>query len=484
MSTTATTTTSAPSRGDFEDGEIKERVDDTKSIDDRIKDQHVLDNLEGDTKDIVRTIFETIIDINGAQSDIVAGQPKTYIEVKAYYQYIEAKEAEGKALSEAQIDIIERVLNYLALGGGKMGLLGSAIRHELRDFYSTRREATKNIITGTKLSKEVVEGVSRFKDDLKRYSHLYAVVSKNAKSFIAQAGINMFTKLHHWDAKNQREWTALFSALGVRDEFEGEDLRALVYLAGHPIDLATLNKFRKAAAGDTQQIDIVSPIKRHGEGTIQVELEAKGFVNSVSIRARAIPAGCATFAVCGAALHTLMSETYASRLIVHINEKSDAKLDDFRAVLKDLHENGESYHIMSREFEVQTKKIDMDKFKMWLDVACAYVFEVVKGTLAKSAALNKYQDMNTRTVGLWRTRFKLEKSSEKDALSAYLSASERKEKTPAAKIAEIASDLAVLRVTNEYVDENIRSRSKASERLVEVEKSGINVDRFLPPSTH
>jgi len=168
----------------------------------------------------------------------------------------------------------------------------------------------------------------------------------------------------------------------------------------------------------------------------------------------------------------------------YVEKASKVDFTEFAAQQQDLRINGESYHIMSREFGVEPKIIDTSKYKMFMDVAAAYIYETLKGTLARSAALNKYKDANQRVIDLWRVRFKLEKKSEADSISAFLNADEKNVLPPAVRIAAIEAEHRVLNARNEYTDDSIRVQTKSIQRLVEAREGGAGIDMsvHLPPS--
>jgi len=440
-----------------------------------------LQNLNEADKAIMQGIYQVILDLNGAQSDIVAGQPKTYIDREAYYRFVTAIADDGKKiLSAAQVDILEQVYNWKACGKGKIGVLGAMLRKELKPFFQTTRESLEIKHTGVGLAADLKDDIKAYTDLLRKNNVLAAVISKNAKSFAAQAGINLFTKMHHWDAKNQREWQALFAAVGISEDLSGEDIRGLVYLALHPIPLSVSSAFRKAAAGTDQKIRVENSVE--GKGAQDLEVDSKGFVNSVMIRAKAIPAGCATFSVCAAAWNSLSAESYGTRLKEFIKDTGSMSWDDYQHLVRDVQSNGERYHPMAREFGVEHKVLDTSRCKAYMDIAAAYIYEIVKGTLARSAALSKYKDQNTRTIALWQTRFKLEKASDKDSISAFLTAFEKKEQTPAARVEAIRAEGSVQEAINDFVLNNVRSKLKAGQQILELQSSGVDLSAFLPTS--
>lgn len=436
------------------------------------------ENFQGEDKKNFEAICQLILDLNGAQSDITAGQPKTYIEKKNYVHYVVRGEAkDGKKLSDAQIDIIEQALNYRALGGGKMGAIGAQLRKELWPFFIKSREAIPYIIDGVTIKAELKADMKEYAEQLARVNVISAVIRKNAKSFAAQAGINLFTKLHHWNKDNQKEWTALFAALGIGEEFTGEDIRPLVYLALHPIPLSVSSHFRKAATGHDQVFELSNTIT----GKKDLTISKTGFVNSVVLRSKAIPAGYATFSVCAVAWTNISAESYGARLKAHVHSSGAVSYDEFLGLARDLKDNGESYHPMAREFGVQIKSINMDSVKAYMTIAAAYVMEVSRGTLARSAALSKFIDQNSRVVSLWRTRFKLEKASERDSVTAFLTATEKKQPTPAARIAAIKDDAKVNEVILDFAKDKAKVFDKVQE-LVAAGNVGLRIQDLLPPS--
>jgi len=454
---------------------------DVKGTAPKISEDEYLKGLTEADQAEMKAIFQVILDLNGAQSDIVSGQPKTYIDKEAYFCHVIAEDGDAKKkFTESQVDIISQVYNWKACGKGKMGLFGALLRKELRTFFQLTRETRIIRMKGTGLTEEFKTDLKAYTEVLKKNNVLAAIISKNAKSFAAQAGINLFTKMHHWDAKNQREWQALFAAIGVSEELAGEDLRPMVYLALHPLPLMVSSKFRKAAAGVDQTFNLTHTVK--GDDATAVFIEAKGFVNSVSIRAKAIPAGCATFAVCAAAWNSLIAENYGAKLSDYVARITAVPFADYKSMVTDLQHNGEAYHPMAREFGSELKILDTSKVKMYMDVAAAYIYETLKGTLARSAALNKYKDQNARVINLWQVRFRLEKQSEKDSVTAFLTATEKKQPTPAARLAAISSEASVQEAVNDYMLSGVKAKVKALDQIREIEAAGVSVADYLPMS--
>jgi len=430
-------------------------------------------NFVGEDAKVLASLHQAILDLNGAQSDIIAGQPKSYISPDNYVRYVTATERDGKILSAAQIDIIEQTLNYKALGRGKMGVLGAQMRKELWQYFDKKRECTEVIIAGTSLPNEIKSDLKEYAENLARYNTTAAIIRKNAKSFAAQAGINIYSKVHHWDMRNQKEWISLIAAIGLTEELTGDDLRPIVYLALHPLPLFVSSGFRQAAAGQPVEFELTDPIKTRGKRTIGKE----GFVNSVMIRSHAIPAGQATFSVCYAAWQVLSSESYAMNLKKYIKEVSNVDFNEFAELAVDIKKNGEKYHPLAAEFGATFIPVDTEKYKLYLVIAAAYIFEVAKGTLARSAALQKFKDSNNRTVNLWQVRFKLEKSSEKDSVAAFLTSYDKKLPTPSARIAAIEADSKVSEAILDYA----KNHAKLYEKVKEV-AGRANIIDFVPPS--
>jgi len=469
------------------DGKYKEGKVDIEKEESKVKDsridvdfdmKQIAGNFENEDKKVFEAICQLILDLNGAQSDITAGQPKTYIEKKNYVHYVVNENKDGgKTLSAGQIDIIEQALNYRALGGGKMGAIGAQLRKELWPFFVKTRESIPYVIKGITITADLKNDMKEYAEQLARVNVISAVIRKNAKSLAAQAGINLFTKLHHWDKNNQKEWTALFAALGLADDFASEDLRPLVYLALHPIPLSVSSFFRKAATGADQEFVLENTIA----GNKDLKISKDGFVNSVVLRSKAIPAGYATFSVCHVAWQNISSESYGARLKEYIRNAGGISYDEFIEIAEDVKKNGESYHPMAREFGVRIKSVNMDSVKAYMTIAAAYIMEISKGTLSRSAALVKFIDQNSRVVSLWRTRFKLEKVSERDSVTAFLTATEKKQPTPAARIAAIKEDAKV----NEIILDFAKDKMKVYEKVKELTTGGhigLTIKDLLPPS--
>jgi len=441
-------------------------ADSKTAVEFKLEDLATVAELKDGDRAELAALFQVILDLNGTQSDIVSGQPKTYIDASAFYQYVETVESDDhKHLTAAHALLLEQALNFKALGKGKMGMLGAQLRLALRPYFVKNREAHRTEIKGLGITAEMKADMKEYAEAIKRNNVLAAVVAKNAKSFAAQAGINLYTKMHHWDAKNQKEWTALIAALGISEQLEGEDLRPLVYLALHPIPLLVSSRFRKAAAGEDQEFKY--PNKVEGADDEDIKISRLGFVNSVSIRARATPAGCASFAVCAAAWTSLGSEAYGGAIKQYIRNTGQMTYEAYQNLVQDVKVNGECYHPMAREFGRELKLLDTSQCSLYMNIAAAYIFETLKGTLARSAALQKYKDQNSRVISLWQTRFRLEKQADKDSVSAFLKAAEQKKPSPAARLEAIRSDAMVEEAIQEFVKDKAKTIAKAKEAVGE-----------------
>lgn len=410
------------------------------------------------------SICQLILDINGHQTDMIAGQPKSYIEKKHYMQVVQGKADDGgRTMPEVTQRMLERALNCQALGGGKAGLMGAHVRHAVRNLFSFHRECVVHIVKGNVISDSHKTAIREYAKLLQDHFVLAAMIEKEAKSIVAQSGVNIYTKLHHWDVRSVREWNALFSALSINEMIGEQEYRPLVYLAVHPIPLNVINAYRKAAGGKDQRFKVKGGITTEDPQVV----EAKGFVNSVSIRARGTPAGSAVFAVAAVAWRSIMSESYAKDLVDYIESTHAVKYTDFRDLANDLLLSGDKYHIMAAEFGEDFRPIDMNKHKIWVDVGTAYTFGLQGGTLARSAALKKHKDNNPRIVQMWETRFRFEKKSEAESLSAFLVNHKAGNSSATSRLKVLRDEIKVARVIQE------KSKVLAAAKIAEVQGSEV-----------
>lgn len=386
--------------------------------------------IDDETREILVAIQAHLEDINGDELSSVAGQPRTYIDAKAFKVIVETEEHNGGIMHPKQAELLEMALDADALGGGVEGFIGAHVRKALRSYYTKSREARIVKVRGQGFTADMKTSVTKFLNLLARHKQLAATFTINAISIAAQSAVNMYSKLHHWDAKNQREWHALMGALGISEEMKELDLRPIVYLAVHPIPLQVLDGFRRAASGVDQSVESLrsSPSILGWQNAEDAKFPSKGFVHSVIIRAKSFPAGTAVMAVASVSLSRLKRESYWPKLLRTIDKsaEADAKVADFETLVRDIKEEGVRYHVMAKEYGAAPKQLDQEKYNEILVVLAAFIKSVEKGTLARSAALRKFTDANQRRVNFWSKMFAEETSAEGVSISEHLDSIEHK----------------------------------------------------------
>lgn len=399
-----------------------------------------VDDFPADVKGMAQSLLETIKDINGDELTSVSGQPRTYIEATAYKVRVVA--GDGCTLSQTVLGQIERALDFKALGSTESAYYGACLRAALRDFFDKSNECRTKIFENNNIDAETKEALEAYVAAGKRNSKTGVTFTVNAISFAAQAAVNMYSKLHHWDAKNKREWEALFGALGLSEKARDLDFRPIVYLALHPIPMSRLDNFRKGCLG--QALDLVAEEPFTVACDRIMRFPSKGYVNSVVIRAGSFPAGMALVSVVKVGSSVLFQEDYAPAVKSYIEDSEAGLLAKFNADVEDVRVNGVHYHVMARYYNVEKKVFDMERYKLIFSMVSGYILAVAKGTLQKSAALKKFVEANARQVNLWKSRFYNEEDSKETTLSEFLEASSKKRLTAVKASKKIANSVKLM----------------------------------------
>jgi hypothetical protein len=145
-----------------------------------------------------------------------------------------------------------------------------------------------------------------------------------------------------------------------------------------------------------------------------------------------------------------------------------------------LKENGEKYHVMARELGETASTINMNRFKLYVDVAAAYILSIARGTLARSAALKKYKDNNARSVSIWETRFKMEKTAEAEAISSFLKSNKDGEMSSGVQLAVLDREIRVakaMRAKTQLLVLNQASKVKLAQADVMVKQVNFEMEQ-------
>jgi len=335
------------------------------------EDSNYLDTIkEGPDRAFASALIMAVLDTNGTSSLITSGIGKQYIETSQFFHMVNiADYAKAENIPEAIAQITERALNWDALGRGKGGIAGAAVREALRIHIRPERECkiiTTNFPTHTAVIKD-------FLLDLDANKFLFAFWKANAENVAGLAAAVMLKEGHHWDAANVRPQRALLAALDQKDVFSDTDLRKLFYLSIHPIPLEVLMRY------------VV-------DGQINPALN-----EAVRCRLRAPPAGTAGFMIAKVATSNIRQEQFfqfASDAFKNDLAQIDATAD---AILKDPLK----YHTMSNLFSKAAKRNIAAVSPECLGLCIAYVKVCIKGSLASAPSLNKLADSHGRIV----TRF-------------------------------------------------------------------------------
>jgi len=206
-----------------------------------------------------------------------------------------------------------------------------------------------------------------------------AVWAKQFPSILAMNGACLIAISHHWDSENTKPWDAIVQSLGQGDVIEQDAYRTIFYLALHPLPLPVVEAHRAAAA--------------EGKDT--------SYVNAVAIRARCTPATTGALIVSAAAFNDLKSEPYFQEVKGPLLQVMTAHYDSSISIKSDP----AAYCPLATALGKERKVVDLSLYKLSMIILTAYILECVKGTLARSASLKKFQNANARTVQRWRTLF-------------------------------------------------------------------------------
>jgi len=309
-----------------------------------------------------------LIEMNGIKFD--AGIGKSFISPKNYVRIVRIKE-----FGEGPLELLERALNFEALGGELGGLAGSAIRWSLRGIFKSDRECV--LIDQWDAKYEAV--INKYTAFSKNQRETSAFWEAQAMNVLCLAGAIFNREMHHWNSENTKPQQALLGALGQSDNVGEAQYRKIFYLSIHPIPLIDMERFRSDAA----------------KGVLM------GINDSVAQRCRSAPAGYGDLHACAQAVSDLRSEAFYGSFGGLLKNELKSLSDMNNEVIK----NSSRYHIFAKNFGVDRVKLDTTVVKKAMICCAAYILTFIKGSLAQSNALKKFKTANQRAINVWIAAF-------------------------------------------------------------------------------
>jgi hypothetical protein len=363
-----------------------------------VYDAQDLKNVIGfEIKDDAEALVTLMNEFNGAYDSAQAGVGAAYIPTSAYFHVVTEGEGEEEHVSDdPKVEIVELYYNWKALGKNKAAIYGAAIRFASRHLVSMKREVITH--KEAKIGAEEKADFANFRAQLQHEKFNAAIWAKQFPSILAMNGSCLIAISHHWDSENSKPWDAIVSSLGQGDNVESNMYRTMFYLALHPIPLNTVEHFRAKAA--------------EGKDTT--------YLNAVSVRARCTPATTGALIVAASAINDFKSEPFMKDCKGVLLEKITA----LEAEAKAIRSSPANYCPLAVTFGKERKVADVSAFKLPMIVLTAYIYESVKGSLAKSQSLKKFSSANSRVVVRWRNLFAKEVDEEagtlKDEFAKYI----------------------------------------------------------------
>jgi len=334
--------------------------------------------LPDDHKEDVDELITIMNEFNGAFDSAQAGVGAAYIPHSAYFHVVVVGEgAEMKISTDPRNEIVELFYNWKALGRGKGGIFGAAIRYACRHLVDLKREtiphAECKIAVGDK------EDFKLFREQLSTHKLNAAIWAKQFPSILAMNGACLIAISHHWDSENSKPWDAIVSSLGQQEVIENGLYKYMFYLALHPIPLPIVEHYRAEAA--------------EGKSTT--------YLNAVSVRARCTPATTGPLMVAAAAINDFKAEPFFTDVkgpLLH-------SILELATLAGQIKGNPASYCPLATTMGKVRTVVDLTAHKLPMIILTAYIYESVKGSLAKSQSLRKFANANSRVINRWRQLF-------------------------------------------------------------------------------
>lgn len=337
---------------------------------------------DGD-KALRETIVLRAIEINGAVEIAQPGMSVSYISREHYVRIVNITDYAPNMQAT-----LEQALNWDALGRGKGGLAGTAVRAHLRHLFQDKREC----IMVTKFDVKYLPLMKEYSEYSANNKHFYATWNANAWNVLGLATSSFIRECHHWNAQNTRPIKALCGSLNMEQELPESEYRKAFYLAIHPVPLIYLTAAYMKSK-DPKDPDLSETVKQ---------------------RLNVPPAGYADFCACGVAAQAFLTEKYAAY---------SSLLLDIKAVLKktnDLRASPIGYNQFANQLGVKQKSFDKSRYTEAMIVLAAYAKSQIGGTLAKSPALGKFIEAHQRKVNKFVDAFDFYAQKKSDDLFALI----------------------------------------------------------------
>jgi len=337
-----------------------------------------------------KSVIDAAILLNGANDAAQPGVAVSYIPEENYYYRINVRD-----LPLNQLEIFEQALNWNAIGKGKGGIAGAAVRWRLREFFIPTRECR----TIEKLDDSHKALVKDYILALNANRQTSSVWFSNAWNVMGLAVSCFIRESHHWDANNFKPIKALLGSLNQEDEIPENEYRKLFYLSIHPIPLnvMSLTYFKSC-----------DPLDQDISATVKTRLNVA-------------PSGYADICACAIAAESFLHEDFAKRCIL---------FKDIVRVLnaaKQLKANPISYHPFSSQMGVTHVDFVKSPLIEAMIVLGAYAKSCIGGTLADSPALKKFLDLHARKANKLVKGFVAYNERKSDDLIRILTGSESSE---------------------------------------------------------
>jgi len=332
-------------------------------------------------KDARRNAILNLIEMNGVSFD--AGIGKSYIPVQNYVQIVKIPE-----MPRHVAELLEKALNFNALGGGIGGVAGAGVRWGLRHLFLETRE----FVLIVKWEDAYEQIIAKFTAACRLKKDLVSFWTAQCENVLCLAGAIFNREMHHWNSDNTKPQAALLGALNQSEEIPENEYRKLFYLSIHPIPLKVMEEYRQSAAIG----------------------KLKGINDSVALRCRSAPAGYGDLHACSQAIPDLRAESFFNKF----GDGLKQELDVLWGMNQELINNASEFHVFAASFGLTRKKLPVDKVKRAMICTCAYILVNVRGSLAQSNALQKFKSQHARSVNIWINAFEQKADAEAPTLES------------------------------------------------------------------
>lgn len=347
-------------------------------------DQRFIDEAPDEPSKLLREeVIKRAIELNGAVEVAQPGMAVSYINRENYVRLVSIDGMADRATAT-----LEQALNWEALGRGKGGLAGAAVRHKLRELFDLKREC----LVVDKFDKTWITLMKEYSEYAASNKFFFATWHANAWNVLGLATSSFIRECHHWNAQNTRPIKALCGSLNMEQELPENEYRKAFYLSIHPVPLIYLTATYLKAKNLTD-LDISETVRQ---------------------RLNVPPAGYADFCACGVAAQAFLTEKYAGHAVL---------IGDIKKVYKKTNELRSAplgYNQFAVQLGVTKKEFNKTRYTEAMIVLAAYAKSQIGGTLAKSPALNKFIEANQRKVNKFIDAFEFYAQQKSDDLFALI----------------------------------------------------------------